>query len=70
MSQVQTNFTAADMLGGPSKVAPVAKKATAPKVSAKKESKPVVAEVVVETPVVEETVVVEEVVAVEEAKAE
>lgn len=72
MSQVQTNFTAADMLGGAvkAKTAPVAKKVATPKVSSKKEAKAVA----VETPVVEETVVtaVEAVVeaSAEEAKAE
>ena len=58
MSQVQTNFTAADMLGGVKKSTP-AKKA-APKVA------PVVEAPVVEAPVVEAAPVVEEVVFVEE----
>jgi hypothetical protein len=61
MAEFMTNFTAADMLGGPKKVATPAKKAVkpvAPKVEAPQ---------VVEAPVVvEEAPIVEEVVAVEE----
>jgi hypothetical protein len=61
MAEFMTNFTAADMLGGPKKVAPAAKKAAkpvAPKVEA-----PVVVE---ETPIVEEVVVAEEVAPLED----
>jgi len=53
MSQIQTNFTAADMLGGVKKPTPARKAAPKPAP-------------VVEAPVVEAAPVVEEVVAVEE----
>jgi hypothetical protein len=55
MSQVQTNFTAADMLGGANKAVPAKK--IAPKPAPKVEAPVVVEEV---APVVEEVISVEE----------
>jgi len=55
MSQVQTNFTAADMLGGANKAVPAKK--VAPKPAPKVEAPVVVEEV---APVAEEVVSVEE----------